>query len=132
MRCVFAGSSPLRLANGLSSLPGQQHARDPAIHIVRSLARSGLRSRNGTIDFTSEEWNSISPSALSLVQRMVEKDPTKRITLREVLENEWVVSPPRRRLQLPQRSVQSMQALQMSLPSTLPGSHFYGMDGKEA
>ena len=55
---------------------------------------------------------------------MLEKDPAKRITLREVLESEWVVSPPRRRLQLPQRSTQSMQALQMSLPSTLPGSHF--------
>lgn len=83
-------------------------------------------NRNGTIDFPSEEWSSISPVALNLVKRMLEKDPTKRITLREVLENEWVVAPPRRGLQLPQRSMQSMQALQMSLPSTLPGSHFCG------
>ena len=68
---------------------------------------------------------------MSLVQRMVEKDPTKRITLREVLENQWVIAPPRRRLPMPQRSAQSMQALQMSLPSTLPGSHFYGEERKE-
>lgn len=53
-----------------------------------------LIRRNGTIDFTSEGWELISPNAVALAKAMVEADPEKRPSIDDVLQNEWVVNPP--------------------------------------
>ncbi|XP_075481431.1 calcium-dependent protein kinase 2-like [Primulina tabacum] len=44
----------------------------------------------GRIDFESQPWPSISPSAKDLVRRMLSEDPKKRITAAEVLEHPWI------------------------------------------
>lgn len=44
----------------------------------------------GEIDFESQPWPSISPSAKDLVKRMLTKDPKKRITSTQVLEHHWI------------------------------------------
>ncbi|KAJ6825289.1 calcium-dependent protein kinase 10-like isoform X1 [Iris pallida] len=45
---------------------------------------------NGTLDFDSEPWPSISASAKDLVRRMLVRDPKKRLTAHEVLCHPWV------------------------------------------
>ncbi|XP_022886489.1 calcium-dependent protein kinase 21-like [Olea europaea var. sylvestris] len=42
------------------------------------------------VDFVGQPWPSISNSAKDLVQKMLTKDPKKRITPAEVLEHPWV------------------------------------------
>ncbi|XP_076922948.1 calcium-dependent protein kinase 19-like [Bidens hawaiensis] len=44
----------------------------------------------GYIDFESDPWPSISPSAKNLVRRMLTQDPKKRITSAQVLEHPWI------------------------------------------
>ncbi|KAF8020483.1 hypothetical protein BT93_G1024 [Corymbia citriodora subsp. variegata] len=44
----------------------------------------------GEIDFESQPWPSISPSAKDLVKKMLTKDPKKRITSAQVLEHHWI------------------------------------------
>lgn len=39
----------------------------------------------GTIDFTSDPWPRISPSAKDLVKRMLRQDPKERLTAHQVL-----------------------------------------------
>ncbi|KAK4491935.1 hypothetical protein RD792_002717 [Penstemon davidsonii] len=42
------------------------------------------------VDFDSEPWPSISNSAKDLVQKMLTKDPRRRITSAQVLEHPWI------------------------------------------
>ena len=51
--------------------------------------------RRGQFDFSGMDWDFISPQAIKLVKSMVEKDPTQRISIEDVLANEWVKNPPR-------------------------------------
>ncbi|XP_047337638.1 calcium-dependent protein kinase 2-like [Impatiens glandulifera] len=44
----------------------------------------------GSIDFDSDPWPSISESAKDLVRKMLTKDPKKRITSQQVLEHPWI------------------------------------------
>ncbi|KAD3067043.1 hypothetical protein R6Q59_018830 [Mikania micrantha] len=44
----------------------------------------------GHIDFESDPWPSISPSAKDLVRRMLTQDTKKRITSAQVLEHPWI------------------------------------------
>ncbi|KAI6687510.1 hypothetical protein NL676_024338 [Syzygium grande] len=44
----------------------------------------------GDIDFESQPWPCISPSAKDLVKKMLTKDPKKRITSAQVLEHHWI------------------------------------------
>ncbi|EPS60285.1 hypothetical protein M569_14517 [Genlisea aurea] len=45
----------------------------------------------GKVDFESEPWPHISDSAKDLVQRMLERDPKKRISAHQVLCHPWIV-----------------------------------------
>ena len=51
--------------------------------------------RNGDFDFSNEDWADISPAAIELIQKMLEKKPADRVSMSDVLENEWVKNPPR-------------------------------------
>ncbi|XWS51067.1 hypothetical protein CRYUN_Cryun12cG0144400 [Craigia yunnanensis] len=44
----------------------------------------------GFIDFKREPWPQVSESAKSLVRQMLEPDPKKRLTARQVLEHSWL------------------------------------------
>ncbi|PON86064.1 Serine/threonine protein kinase [Trema orientale] len=44
----------------------------------------------GVIDFKREPWPQISESAKSLVRKMLEPDPRKRLTAQQVLEHPWI------------------------------------------
>ncbi|XP_078434952.1 calcium-dependent protein kinase 3-like [Wolffia australiana] len=44
----------------------------------------------GVIDFKRDPWPSVSENAKHLVRRMLEPEPTKRLTAKEVLEHPWL------------------------------------------
>uniref|UniRef100_A0A061RPT8 non-specific serine/threonine protein kinase n=1 Tax=Tetraselmis sp. GSL018 TaxID=582737 RepID=A0A061RPT8_9CHLO len=44
----------------------------------------------GKLDFATKPWPSISSAAKDLVKRMLVMDPTKRATIKEILEDEWL------------------------------------------
>ncbi|XP_030475282.1 calcium-dependent protein kinase 10-like [Syzygium oleosum] len=44
----------------------------------------------GNIDFKREPWPQVSDTAKNLVRQMLEPDPRKRLTAREVLEHPWI------------------------------------------
>ncbi|KAK9699168.1 hypothetical protein RND81_08G156800 [Saponaria officinalis] len=44
----------------------------------------------GVIDFKRDPWPNISESAKSLVRQMLEPDPKKRLTAKQVLEHSWI------------------------------------------
>ncbi|WOH10491.1 hypothetical protein DCAR_0729960 [Daucus carota subsp. sativus] len=44
----------------------------------------------GNLDFKREPWPQISDNAKSLVRRMLEPDPKKRLTAKQVLEHPWI------------------------------------------
>ncbi|GMY12672.1 calcium-dependent protein kinase SK5-like [Fagus crenata] len=45
----------------------------------------------GKLDLQSEPWPSISDSAKDLIQKMLDRDPKKRLTAREVLSHQWIL-----------------------------------------
>ncbi|GMI84155.1 calcium-dependent protein kinase 17 [Hibiscus trionum] len=44
----------------------------------------------GHVDFSSKPWNSISPQAKDLVKKMLNPNPSKRLTAVEVLSHPWI------------------------------------------
>ncbi|KAK7333888.1 hypothetical protein VNO80_30669 [Phaseolus coccineus] len=44
----------------------------------------------GHVDFTSDPWPSISPSAKDLVSNMLNSDPAERLTAAQVLDHPWI------------------------------------------
>ena len=44
----------------------------------------------GGIDFTREPWPWVSGNAKDLVRRMLDPDPSTRLTARQVLEHSWL------------------------------------------
>ncbi|XP_020252733.1 calcium-dependent protein kinase 15-like [Asparagus officinalis] len=44
----------------------------------------------GNIDYTSDPWPSISSSAKDLVNKMLQADPTKRLSAVEILKHPWI------------------------------------------
>ncbi|KAL8118255.1 calcium-dependent protein kinase 10-like [Apium graveolens] len=44
----------------------------------------------GVLDFKREPWPQISDNAKSLVRKMLESDPRKRLTAKQVLEHPWI------------------------------------------
>lgn len=49
---------------------------------------------NHRIEFNMEDWSSVSEDALLLVKNMLAKNPEQRVTMKEVLEFNWVNHPP--------------------------------------
>eukprot|EP00873_Tetraselmis_striata_P019731 jgi/Tetstr1/439995/TSEL_028356.t1 len=47
---------------------------------------------NAEVSFDDDNWASVSPAAADLVRRLLQKDPADRISAREALEHEWLVS----------------------------------------
>ena len=43
----------------------------------------------GEYDFPKEEWQNVSEEAKNLIKKMIEKDPTKRISALEALQDDW-------------------------------------------
>lgn len=75
----------------------------------------------------------VSTQAIELVNAMVEKNPSRRISMADVLRSDWVVHPPQNDVSLliwielkkHANMTRVTQTLQMSFPSTLPGSKLY-------
>ncbi|CAK83286.1 unnamed protein product (macronuclear) [Paramecium tetraurelia] len=44
----------------------------------------------GYYDFPSEHWSGISDQAISLIKKMMEKEPNKRITAKQAYEDPWI------------------------------------------
>jgi serine/threonine protein kinase len=50
----------------------------------------GERVCRGEWSFVGRQWNSVSPEAKHLVTRLLEHEPSKRATVRELLQSRWV------------------------------------------
>ncbi|KAJ7971358.1 Calcium-dependent protein kinase [Quillaja saponaria] len=84
--------SPLKTIDfGLSVFfrPGETFTDFPHFGMKRSKEYLSMVLK-GELDFVSEPWPSISESAKDLVQRMLVRDPKKRLTAHEVLCHPWV------------------------------------------
>jgi serine/threonine protein kinase len=46
--------------------------------------------KNNEIKFYSSDWSSVSENAKNLIKKMLEKDPTKRITIDEIYNHPWI------------------------------------------
>jgi calcium-dependent protein kinase len=47
---------------------------------------------NAEVSYEHDIWASVSPAAADLVRSLLQRDPALRISAREALENEWIVS----------------------------------------
>ena len=45
----------------------------------------------GVYDFDTREWKNISQDVKNLISKMLEKNPDKRITAEQVLNDKWVI-----------------------------------------
>ena len=45
---------------------------------------------NGRLKFNKKDWSNISPDAVDLLQKMIERDVSKRLTCASVLEHPWM------------------------------------------
>ena len=48
--------------------------------------------RTGTVEFKRASWNSVSPQAKNLILKMLERNLKKRLSIEEVLQDEWFKS----------------------------------------
>lgn len=48
------------------------------------------RIRLGQFDFPNPEWKNVSDQAKKLIQGMLNVDPTKRLTIDQVMKNQWI------------------------------------------
>lgn len=47
---------------------------------------------NAPIPYPESKWSSISKNGKSFVQGLLNKDPSKRMTIKAALEHEWILS----------------------------------------
>ena len=47
---------------------------------------------HGEVLFVEEDWSHVSENAMVLVRQMLEKDPTKRISMERVMASPWLIS----------------------------------------
>lgn len=52
------------------------------------------RIQDGIYDFPDNEWKNISSEAKDLIQKLLVRDPRKRLSAVEVLHHPWVMTPP--------------------------------------
>ncbi|KAK3796842.1 hypothetical protein RRG08_015004 [Elysia crispata] len=48
------------------------------------------RIRNGQYEFPNPEWSRVSPEAKDLIRGLLRTDPDKRVTITQVMQNQWV------------------------------------------
>lgn len=48
------------------------------------------RIRLGQFDFPNPEWQNVSDQAKKLIQGMLNVDPTKRLSIDQVMKNQWI------------------------------------------
>lgn len=48
------------------------------------------RIRLGQFDFPNPEWQNVSDQAKKLIQGMLNVDPTKRLSIDQVMRNQWI------------------------------------------
>lgn len=48
------------------------------------------RIRLGQFDFPNPEWHNVSDQAKKLIQGMLNVDPTKRLSIDQVMRNQWI------------------------------------------
>jgi serine/threonine protein kinase len=46
---------------------------------------------NARVEFLSPYWDSVSPEAIDLIRKMLEKEPGKRLTADQALEHPWII-----------------------------------------
>lgn len=73
MYILLCGFPPFYSNNGLAISPGMKK-----------------RIRTGEYDFPNPEWQNVSQSAKDLIKGMLSVDPSKRLTIEEVMRNKWI------------------------------------------
>lgn len=48
------------------------------------------RIRLGQFDFPNPEWQNVSEQAKKLIQGMLSVDPSKRLSIDQVMQNQWI------------------------------------------
>lgn len=71
--CRLCGFPPFYSNHGLAISPGMKK-----------------RIRLGQFDFPNPEWQNVSDQAKKLIQGMLNVDPTKRLTIDQVMRNQWI------------------------------------------
>ncbi|CAD8065639.1 unnamed protein product [Paramecium sonneborni] len=44
------------------------------------------------LDFSGNHWNKVSPEAIDLIKLMIQKDPLKRISMKDALKHQWILN----------------------------------------
>lgn len=73
MYILLCGFPPFYSNHGLAISPGMKD-----------------RIRTGQYDFPSPEWSNVSNDAKELIKGMLSVDPNKRLTIEEVIRNNWI------------------------------------------
>ncbi|XP_053949521.1 MAP kinase-activated protein kinase 2 isoform X2 [Anastrepha obliqua] len=73
MYILLCGFPPFYSNNGLAISPGMKK-----------------RIRTGQYDFPNPEWANVSQAAKDLIKGMLNVDPTKRLTIDQVIRNKWI------------------------------------------
>ncbi|XP_065364169.1 MAP kinase-activated protein kinase 2 isoform X2 [Calliphora vicina] len=73
MYILLCGFPPFYSNNGMAISPGMKK-----------------RIRTGQYDFPNPEWKNVSQSAKDLIKGMLNVDPSKRLTIEEVMRNKWI------------------------------------------
>jgi serine/threonine protein kinase len=101
VRGTFGYMSPEVILMGYSSPAADVFAAGVVLYILlcgyppfhhRSHREKLIATVNGYYRLSGEEWDFISDEAKDLIKRMLETDPMKRITAKEVLQHPWLVN----------------------------------------
>ncbi|XP_067129131.1 MAP kinase-activated protein kinase 2 [Centruroides vittatus] len=90
MYILLCGFPPFYSNHGLAISPGMKK-----------------RIRAGQYDFPEPEWTRVSKDAKDLIQGLLRTDPTKRLSIEEVLNNKWIA----KYAEVPQTPLHSVQVL---------------------
>ncbi|XP_066911024.1 ribosomal protein S6 kinase alpha-5-like [Clytia hemisphaerica] len=81
----------------------KQYTNQSAIGIMKSIMQ-------GEVSFTREEWRDVSLSAKGLIQGLLRVDPTKRMTVEDILSHEWITG----RIEMPTTPLRTPNILDSS------------------